>query len=78
MSLLLPTCLGNLQDQKFLPVAGIVNARDLGGYSADEGKTVRSGYLFRSASLADAKDKDLAFFADIPVGTVAHDGQQPD
>ena len=40
MSLLLPTCLGNIQDQKFLPVAGIVNARDLGGYSTDEGKTI--------------------------------------
>lgn len=70
MALLLPTCPGNIQDQKFLPVAGIVNARDLGGYSTDEGKTVRSGCLFRSASLADAKDKDLTFFADIPVGTV--------
>ncbi len=59
-----------LQAQQYLPVDGIVNARDLGGYPAADGKTVRHGLLLRSASLAEAKEKDLSFLSGIPVGTV--------
>ena len=56
--------------QQYLPVDGIVNARDLGGYPAAGGKTVRHGLLLRSASLAEAKEKDLSYLSGIPVGTV--------
>ena len=59
-----------LQAQHYLPVDGIVNARDLGGYQATDGKTVRHGLLLRSASLAEAKEKDLSYLSGIPVGTV--------
>lgn len=59
-----------LQAQQYLPVDGIVNARDLGGYQAADGKTVRHGLLLRSASLAEAKEKDLSYLSGIPVGTV--------
>ena len=59
-----------LQAQQYLPVDGIVNARDLGGYPAAGGKTVRHGLLLRSASLAEAKEKDLSYLSGIPVGTV--------
>jgi len=37
----------------------IVNARDLGGMPAADGKHVRSGCLLRTAHLHDATDKDL-------------------
>jgi len=56
----------HIHAQQFLPVKGITNARDLGGYTTKDGRTVRSGLLFRSASLADAKDKDLAYLAGVP------------
>ena len=59
-----------LQAQQYLPVDGIVNARDLGGYPAAGGKTVRHGLLLRSASLAEAKEKGLSYLSGIPVGTV--------
>ena len=33
--------------QQFLPVKGIVNARDLGGYPVQDGRTVRDSVLLR-------------------------------
>ena len=54
--MLFPSHRMNLQAQQFLPVGNIVNARDLGGYPTADGKTVRSGLLLRSASLADASE----------------------
>ena len=53
--------------QQFLPVNGIVNARDLGGYPVQDGRTVRDSVLLRAAHLADATDEDLAFLASLPV-----------
>lgn len=55
------------QARQFLPVKGIINARDLGGYTTADGRTVRSGLLIRSASLADATDADLKYLEQIPV-----------
>lgn len=59
-----------LQGEPFLPVQGIVNARDLGGYEGADGRTVRAGMLLRAASLADAKDTDLEYLASLPVKEV--------
>jgi protein-tyrosine phosphatase len=59
-----------VQDDQFLPVKGIINARDLGGYTGAGGRTVRTGKLIRAASLAEAKDADLAYFAGLPVREV--------
>lgn len=56
--------------QQFLPVKGVVNARDLGGYRVRDGRTVRSGVLLRAAHLAGATDADLAYLSGIPVARV--------
>ena len=56
--------------QQFLPLKGIVNARDLGGYKAAEGRRVRDGRLIRSAHLAEATGSDLRYLAGLPVTTV--------
>ena len=59
-----------VQALQFLPVKGIVNARDLGGYVTADGRTVRSGRLIRAASLADATAADLKYLQQIPVTRV--------
>ncbi len=56
--------------QQFLPVKGIVNARDLGGYKAAGGRRVKDGRLIRSAHLAEATGSDLRYLAGLPVTTV--------
>lgn len=58
------------QAQQFLPVKGIVNARDLGGYTTLDGRMIRYGLLIRAASLADATASDLRYLQGIPVAKV--------
>lgn len=41
-------------------LSGAVNFRDLGGYVGSDGRKVRWGQLFRSDSLADLSDEDVA------------------
>ena len=53
--------------KQFLPVEGIVNARDLGGY---EGFQVKKGQLLRAAHLANATSRDLAYLEMLGVATV--------
>lgn len=53
--------------QQFLPVRGIVNARDLGGYVVRGGMVVKDRLLIRTAHLAGATDEDLQFLSAIPV-----------
>lgn len=56
--------------QQFLPVKGMVNARDLGGCRMQDGKVLREGVLFRAAHLAEASDADLEYLASVPVAKV--------
>ena len=53
--------------QQFIPVNGIINARDLGGYIMQDGRRLRDGMLIRSAHLADASDEDLQYLSSIPI-----------
>lgn len=56
--------------QQFLPVRGIVNARDLGAYRMKDGRILREGALIRAAHLAEASDADLEYLSAIPVAKV--------
>ena len=67
MAFLIPT---TVFAQQFLPVKGIVNARDLGGYTMLDGRIVESGRLLRSAHLADASDADIRYLEQLPVTVV--------
>ena len=44
-----------------LPMDGAENFRDLGGYQAADGRTVKWGMLYRSDSLAELSDQDIAY-----------------
>ena len=56
--------------QQFIPVNGIVNARDLGGYIMQDGRRLRDGAFIRAAHLADATDADLEHLSSIPIAKV--------
>mgnify|MGYP005847631113 CR=1 FL=1 len=47
--------------ERFLPLAGGVNFRDIGGYLTDDGARVRWGLVYRSGGLADLTDDDMAY-----------------
>ena len=55
---------------QLLPVRGIVNARDLGGYAIGSDKHVRKGMLIRSAHLAEATNADLAFLEGLNIAKI--------
>jgi protein-tyrosine phosphatase len=40
-------------------LTGVGNARELGGYKAEDGRTVRHGLLLRTAKLSDATEEDI-------------------
>lgn len=45
---------------RMISFAGIINARDLGGLTTNEGETIRKGLLLRTANLSQATEADLA------------------
>ena len=45
---------------RMIAFAGIINARDLGGLTTIEGKTIRKGLLLRTANLSQATEADLS------------------
>ena len=45
---------------RMISFAGIINARDLGGLTIIEGKTIRKGLLLRTANLSQATEADLS------------------
>ena len=55
---------------RVVALQGCSNLRDLGGYRAADGRRVRFGRVFRSASLAGLTEADLEAFGAIGVRTV--------
>jgi protein-tyrosine phosphatase len=53
---------GALQD-RLLPLRGLYNVRDLGGYPAAGGRQVRWGLLYRAGDLYDVSGEDRAILA---------------
>lgn len=53
-----------------LPLTGARNLRDLGGYPAGPGRSVRRGMLYRSDRLTDLSDDDLDQLAGLSIRTV--------
>lgn len=55
---------------RILPFAGIENFRDLGGYQAADGRQVKYGALYRSASLYRMTAADRALFETLHISTI--------
>ncbi|MGH7025557.1 MAG: tyrosine-protein phosphatase [Caulobacteraceae bacterium] len=55
---------------RHLPLEGVENFRDFGGYSTVGGQRLRSGRLWRSASHGRATDADLAAIAALGIAVV--------
>ena len=46
-------------------LTGVSNARQLGGYVTEDGRTVKQNVLIRSGALASATEEDLAILSDV-------------
>lgn len=55
---------------RFLPIEGVINFRDFGGYSTSSGGRIRSGRLFRSASHGGATDAALDAMAALDIRVI--------
>jgi len=53
-----------------IPLEGASNLRDLGGYPVLDGRRVRHGLLYRSATLANLTERDVATVAALGLRTV--------
>lgn len=56
--------------ERALPLAGVSNFRDLGGYAAADGRQVRWRRVFRSDHLAGLTPDDVALLARLPLARV--------
>ena len=56
--------------ERRLPLDGEVNFRDLGGYAAGDGRTVKWGQLYRSGELGRLSAADLAYLAGLDIKLV--------
>lgn len=59
-----------MHDDRILPLAGVNNFRDYGGYAAGGGGRVRRGALWRSGQHVAASDEDLEAIARLGIATV--------
>ncbi len=57
-------------ERRHVVLDGAANFRDLGGYAADDGRTVRWGRLFRSDALGDLSDRDLEKLVELDIALV--------
>lgn len=61
---------GAPQQDRLLPLEGGQNFRDLGGYPAADGKTVKWRTLYRSGSMQDLTASDLGYLSRLGIRTV--------
>ena len=54
----------------FLPLSGVHNFRDYGGWATRDGNSVREGLLYRSGHHVEASEEDLAAIAPLGIHTV--------
>lgn len=59
-----------MDDTRILPLGGVHNFRDYGGYTVDSGGRLRSGILWRSAHHEQASDDDLAAIDALGIETI--------
>ncbi|WP_439425644.1 tyrosine-protein phosphatase [Oenococcus alcoholitolerans] len=50
-----------MDKRRLLPVKGGYNFRDIGGYTSANGQKIRWGKIFRTSSMSDLDDDDLAY-----------------
>lgn len=55
---------------RIVPLAGVKNFRDMGGYTTKDGRTVKWGHLFRSGHLSDMTDDCGTELTARDIGTV--------
>lgn len=60
----------NLNQQRIVPIDGVINFRDLGGYSNKQGDTVRWGRVFRSAQLDRPSSKGCEHLVNLGIKVV--------
>lgn len=56
--------------ERTLPVAGMNNFRDMGGYETQSGKTVKWGKLYRSDHIHNATEKGVAYLKTLGIHTI--------
>ncbi|GGC90121.1 tyrosine-protein phosphatase [Enterococcus wangshanyuanii] len=56
--------------ERTLPVAGMNNFRDMGGYEAGKGKTVKWGMLYRSDHIYNAEQKGIEYLKQLQIHTI--------
>lgn len=56
--------------ERTLPVEGMNNFRDMGGYEAENGKTVKWGMLYRSDHIYNATDAGVAYLKKLDIHTI--------
>lgn len=59
----------NIHHRRVLKIPRTSNFRDLGGYTSQDGRTVKWGQLYRSGHLADLSPRGLHRFTDLGVST---------
>jgi protein-tyrosine phosphatase len=53
--------------ERILHLQGSVNLRDIGGYATRDGRTVRWGQVYRSGTLTELTEADLAYLAELGI-----------
>ncbi len=60
----------SVDHERLIPLEGVQNFRDLGGYVGANGRTVRWGLLYRSAAMNALTPADFNYLEGLPLSTV--------